>query len=356
MKILITGVCGFVGSTLAAAFQEQNSGITLLGIDNFIRPGSEINRLRLKRLGVQIFHGDIRLASDFEALPKADWVIDAAANPSVLAGIDGKSSSRQLIEHNLVGTVNLLEYCKAARAGLVMLSSSRVYSIPDLAKLQVDVRGLRFTLADGASMPLGISSAGIREEFSTAPPISLYGSSKLTSETLALEYSFSFGFPIWINRCGVLAGAWQMGTAQQGIFSYWVHAHASRRPLRFIGFDGYGYQVRDAFHPADLATLVYRQMNASDRGIPRLFNVGGGASNSMSLAELSGWCDQRFGKHEVASDPVPRPFDVPWVVMDSTPASRCFDWQPTRCLPSILEEIAQHAEQDPDWLDTTAPA
>ena len=70
---------------------------------------------------------------------------------------------------------------------------------------------------------------------------------------MALEYGLSFGFPVWINRCGVLAGAGQFGTAEQGIFSYWLHAHASRLPLRYIGFGGHGYQVRDAFHPADLA-------------------------------------------------------------------------------------------------------
>ena len=355
MKVLITGACGFVGSSLAATLKEQDSRVTLLGIDNFSRPGSETNRLKLKRLGVQVFHGDIRLASDFEALPQVDWVVDAAANPSVLAGIDGMSSSRQLIEHNLVGTINLLEYCKSAKAGLVMLSTSRVHSIPVLAALPVVVRGARFALEESVALDPGISSAGIREEFSTAPPISLYGSSKLASETLAQEYSSTFGFPLWINRCGVLAGERQMGTAQQGIFSYWIHAHARRRPLRYIGFDGYGHQVRDAFHPADLATLICRQMEASDRRIPRLFSVGGGVSNSMSLAELSAWCDQRFGKHEIGSDATSRPFDVPWVVMDSTAASRWLDWRPTRSLPGILDEIAKHADENPDWLDTTAP-
>src|SRR5687767_8647075 len=82
MRILITGICGFVGSTLAHAWAERGSGHELYGIDNFVRPGSEINRQRLRRLGVKVIHGDIRLASDFETLPDADWLIDAAANPS----------------------------------------------------------------------------------------------------------------------------------------------------------------------------------------------------------------------------------------------------------------------------------
>ncbi len=90
MKILITGVCGFVGGTLARALLESAEGLQLTGVDNFIRPGSELNRRELARLGVKIIHADIRSAADFETLPAADFVIDAAANPSVLAGVDGR--------------------------------------------------------------------------------------------------------------------------------------------------------------------------------------------------------------------------------------------------------------------------
>src|SRR5215472_14194158 len=111
MKVIITGACGFVGSSVAATLRELDERISIIGVDSFIRPGSEMNRLKLIRMGVSILHGDVRQASDVDSLPPADWVIDAAANPSVLAGVDGRSSSRQLVEHNLCGTVNLLEYC-----------------------------------------------------------------------------------------------------------------------------------------------------------------------------------------------------------------------------------------------------
>ena len=79
MRVLITGVCGFVGSTLARAWLEGGARHTLIGIDNLIRPGSESNRQALRRLGVSVMHGDLRMASDFESLPAVDWVIDAAA-------------------------------------------------------------------------------------------------------------------------------------------------------------------------------------------------------------------------------------------------------------------------------------
>ncbi len=355
MRILITGVCGFVGSTLARAL-AQSGGHRLTGLDNFIRPGSETNRAELRRLGVRLIHADLRNASDLETLPPADFVIDAAANPSVLAGVDGRSSSRQLVEHNLGGTVNLLEYCKAQRAGFILLSTSRVYSIAPLASLKVEVRADAFRLTETEDHPLGVGPAGIRETFATIAPVSLYGATKLAAEALALEYGETFGFPVFINRCGVLAGAGQFGRADQGIFAYWINAWVRRRPLKYIGFDGRGHQVRDCLHPQDLVSLVERQFSAGPLPVEeRLINCAGGARSARSLRQLSAWCEQRFGPHAVASDPQPRAFDLPWVVLDAAKADRLWGWQPQTPVDAILEEIARHAEQHPDWLDLSAP-
>ncbi len=351
MKILITGICGFTGSCLAEALLSLRSGLEIFGIDNLIRPGSQLNREKLRALGVRVHHGDARQASDLETLPKADWVIDAAANPSVLAGVDGKSSSRQLIEHNLVGTIQLLEYCKRASAGLLLLSSSRVYSVPALAALPMTVRDRGFILDASGSLPAGVSAEGIDARFSTEPPVSLYGATKLASEILALEYGAAFGFPVWVNRCGVMAGAGQFGTADQGIFSFWINAHLRRRPLTYIGFEGNGYQSRDAFHPADLARLLHSQMNCARQGGKRVYTAGGGPRNHMSLAQLTAWCDARFGAHAVATNLSPRPFDIPWIAMDSRDAAQDFGWSVALGLPAILDGIAQHAERNPQWLE-----
>src|SRR5271165_6808583 len=144
MKVLITGICGFVGSVLANELPRLLEGLEVVGLDNLSRPGSENNRGTLRKEGIRLLHGDIRNPSDLEWLPKMDWVIDAAANPSVLAGITGQSSSRQLMEHNLIGTINLLELCKRHGAGLVMLSTSRVYSLARLSALPIDVTNSGF--------------------------------------------------------------------------------------------------------------------------------------------------------------------------------------------------------------------
>jgi len=351
MKLVITGVCGFAGSALAGALLERRAGLEITGIDNLQRPGSEINRGRLRALGVRLLHGDIRLASDCESLPAADWLIDAAANPSVLAGVRGGGTSRQLFENNLSSFGNLLEYSKAHRAGLVLVSSSRVYSIAALAGLPLRVCGDAFALDPSGPLPPGVSERGIGAGFPTDAPVSLYGSTKLACEILALEYGAAFDFPVWIDRCGVLAGAGQFGTPDQGIFSYWIHAHLRRRPLRYIGFGGAGRQVRDALHPRDLAALIDAQLGAARGDGRRLYVAGGGPANALSLAQLTSWCDRRFGSHAPQPDPRPRPYDIPWIVMDSGDAARDFAWAPELHMPELLEEIAAHAEAHPEWLE-----
>ncbi len=362
MKVFLTGICGFVGSALAAALRDIDPKLELLGLDNLARPGSEENRLALRRLGVRVFHGDMRLASDFEPLPRTDWVIDCAANPSVLAGVverPGAATSRQLLEHNLFGTVNLLEFARRHRAGVVLLSTSRVYGIEPLAALPVVCApgGNAFTLPEsGARLPAGFSRRGVREEFSTAAPISLYGATKLASEILALEYGASYHLPVWVNRCGVMAGAGQFGKPDQGIVSFWIHSYRARRKLAYIGFGGHGWQVRDALHPRDLAQLVYRQMLVGrGSGQSPVVNVSGGTASAFSLAQLTAWCRARFEfAHEITAQAEPRPLDLPWLVLDAARAESIWEWQPETSFESICEEIARHAEARPDWLDVSS--
>ncbi|MEY2564166.1 MAG: CDP-paratose 2-epimerase [Verrucomicrobiota bacterium] len=351
MKILVSGICGFVGSTLSQGLLDLDPSIEVIGLDNLSRGGSHLNIEPLRQRGVKVVHADLRAASDLESIAAVDWIIDAAANPSVLAGVDGATSSRQLIEHNLYGTVNLLELAKRHRAGFILLSTSRVYSVRSLSGIPVKATGGGYKPDPDADLPQGVSEHGVAENFSTTPPLSLYGSSKLASESIALEYGETFGFPVWINRCGVLAGAGQFGRADQGIFSFWVNAYLRRAPLEYIGFDGKGHQTRDCMHPRDLLPLLQKQMAAGNSHKPRALNLGGGTANSMSLAQLSQWCEARFGAHPVTSDPKPRQFDVPWLVMDSGLADATWNWRPSITLDAILTEIAQHAEANPRWLE-----
>lgn len=358
MKILVTGGCGFVGAAICRRFLAARPGLALTVLDSLRRRGSETNVADLEARGVRVVHGDVRVAADIEALGPFDWVIDAAAEPSVLAGTaaGGHTGRRQLVDHNLGGTVNLLEAAATWQAGLVLLSTSRVYSIPALCELPLGERTGRggagaFAVDAARPLPAGLAATGITEAFSTAAPVSLYGATKLAGETLALEYAHAAGTPLVIDRCGVMAGAGQFGRADQGIFSWWIHRWAARRPLAYIGFGGRGLQVRDCLHPDDLAELLLLQMAAARGGKPELLHASGGAASATSLAELSLWCSERLGPHDVAASGESRPYDLPWVVLDHTAATTQHGWKPTRTAERIFEEIADHAERHPGWID-----
>jgi CDP-paratose 2-epimerase len=365
MKIVITGICGFVGSALARGFVSE--GNEVCGLDNFMREGSRKNLELLKKLGVHVVEGDIRNEADLAKMPKADWVLDCAAEPSVLAGAGGGMGSYELMDHNLIGTIHLLEFCKKHEAGIILISTSRVYSISPLSKLKLKVEKGAYALAGGGGLKVkGVTGKGISEEFSTEPPLSLYGASKKCAELLALEYAEAFKYPVWINRCGVLAGKGQFGKADQGIFSFWIRSWKENRPLKYIGFDGKGSQVRDCLHPKDLLSVLKKQMTTgagdgrwkmegggseksesenrkvgkSDSVDLRICNFGGGVGNSCSLRQLSEWCEKKFGPRKVESDPKPRPYDLPWVVMDSSRAEKMWGWKVQTSMEGIFDEIA----------------
>jgi CDP-paratose 2-epimerase len=352
MRILVTGICGFAGSCLVRELLSRRPGLSIVGLDNFSRPGSRRNRGPLEALGISVLEGDVRRPETIAEAGAVDWVIDASANPSVLAGLPGHSASRDLLETNLVSTIHLLEHCRAHRAGFILLSTSRVYGIEPLARVRVEAAGRAYRPVPAQDWPPGLSTEGISEEFSIAPPASLYGVSKSASEMLALEYRAAFGLPVWINRCGLLAGAGQFGRPDQGIVAYWIHAWQSGRPLSYIGFGGQGHQVRDMFHPRDLAGVILEQLGAAtDDARPRVANFAGGTASARSLAELSSWCSQRFGARPVSSDPATRPYDLPWIVLDCSRARRHWGWSPSLGPEEIWEEIARHAEAHPGWLE-----
>ncbi len=356
MNILVTGGCGFVGSAICRGLITHLSGCRVTVLDNLRRQGAETNRGPLESLGVTVVHGDVRMQSDIDALGAFDWLIDAAAEPSVLAGTAAGTAAgsattpRQLVEHNLLGTVNLLEAAARHHAGVVILSTSRVYSIPALATLplveQPCDRGPGFVVDPTRPLPAAASPAGITEAFSTAAPVSLYGATKLASESLALEYGHRYGTPCVIDRCGVMAGAGQFGRADQGIFSWWIRQWLAGRPLAYIGFGGRGLQVRDCLHPDDLFALLLAQL-ASPPPTPEIFNVSGGAASATSLAQLSQWCLEHLGPYRgeqpITAAAETRPYDLPWVVLDHAAVTARYGWRPRRGTAAICDEIAAAA-------------
>jgi CDP-paratose 2-epimerase len=338
MRILITGGAGFVGSNLALVFAKE-PGVAVTAFDNLRRRGSELALARLREGGVSFVHGDIRNPEDLEGLPAADLMIECSAEPSVHAGYDG--SARYLVNTNLTGTFNCLEYARRHGTAVVFLSTSRVYSIAALRTLPLRPEGQRFALPPGEA-GAGWSERGIAEDFSTGPPRSLYGTTKLASELLIEEYNAAFGLRTIINRCGVITGPWQMGKVDQGFFVLWAACHLYRRRLRYTGFGGKGYQVRDVLHVADLFDLIRLQTASFERYSGQSYNVGGGVNTSVSLAELTDLCRARTeSASKPGEDPTTRPADIPYYVTDHGAVTGATGWTPKRPVEMILDEVLE---------------
>ncbi|MBU0483627.1 MAG: NAD-dependent epimerase/dehydratase family protein [Proteobacteria bacterium] len=339
MKILITGGAGFVGSSLARLFKENAPQNKIVVFDNLRRRGSELNLPIFKKAGIEFVHGDIRSQSDFSALADSfDLFIEASAEPSVLAGTGGDCN--YLFDTNLRGTFNCLEFARRQCEAMFFISTSRVYSIPDLLALPLVEQETRLEINDQNPLPHGLTAKGINEEFNVARYRSLYGATKLASELLIQEYCAAFNLKAMINRCGVIAGPGQWGKTDQGVFALWVANHFFKRKLRYTGFGGIGKQVRDLLHPADLFSLIIKQLPVMAKYSGEVFNIGGGLANSVSLLEYTGICQEVTGnKIEINSDPETNKVDIPYYVSDCSRAQSVFGWQPEKSVWKMVGDI-----------------
>lgn len=337
MRVLITGGAGFIGANVAVGLVARHPDWELVALDNLHRRGAELNLARLGSAGVAFVHGDVRMADDVLRVGEVDALLECSAEPSALAGIGEEPD--YVVGTNLIGAYNCLELARRSGAYLVFLSTSRVYPVRALRELALIETGTRFELAPQQPF-VGASPAGIAEGFPLDGPRTLYGSTKLAAELLIEEYRDMYGLRAVIDRCGVIAGPWQMGKVDQGVFAHWVLAHHFRRPLRYIGFGGRGKQVRDVLHVEDLIDLLDEQLVDPERWDGRTVNVGGGRERSLSLVETTALCAEITGNRlELESFPETRPGDVPVYISDCGELAKLSGWRPRRTPSEILSDI-----------------
>ncbi len=337
MRLLITGGCGFVGSNLAVYFKEKYPLYQVIVLDNLKRRGSELNIERLKASGVTFIHGDIRNKEDIETVGFIDFLIDAAAEPSILAGLN--ESTDYVINTNLNGTINCLNYALKYDAGFIFLSTSRVYPFYKLDEVEYQETTERFIISNQQIIK-GISAFGITTEFPLEGPRSLYGATKLASELIIQEYMEFLNVKAVINRCGVITGPWQMGKVDQGVVVLWLLKHYWKSSLTFNGYGGLGKQVRDILHVHDLFRLIDIQISAIEKFKGNIYNVGGGLDCSISLLELTSICECLTG-NKIVITPVleNRKADIRLYITDNSKISGETGWEPLYKPKEIMNEI-----------------
>ena len=336
-KVLITGGAGFVGANLATTLVARLADVQVISLDNLSRRGSELNLPRLRAAGVRFVHGDVRQLEDLLAVGPIDVLVECSAEPSVLAGVSG--SPAYLVETNLMGAYHCLELVRRHQAQIIFLSTSRVYPVGRLSQVGLVESDTRFEIAPDQATT-GVSSAGISEDFPLDGARTLYGATKLAAELLLAEYRDSYAIRTVTNRLGVIAGPWQMGKVDQGVFTYWMLAHVFNRPLRYLGYGGTGKQVRDLLHVDDLAHLIIEQIEAPEHWDGQTVNAGGGRRCSLSLRETTSLCSTISGRCiDVICDGTQRPGDIPLYISDNSRLNGLTSWHPQRSAERTLEDI-----------------
>jgi CDP-paratose 2-epimerase len=350
--ILVTGGAGFVGAQLALRFKKQFPQARITALDNLKRRGSELNLAVLKQHGIAFVHGDIRVPEDLSSLvsttKRFDLLIEASAEPSVHAGSDG--SPAYVLQTNLNGTLNCLEFARRHVERMVFLSTSRVYSLSPLRNLKLKEGAVRLDAESTQPSP-GASERGLSENFPTDSARTFYGMTKLASEMAIQEYAGTYGLQAAVFRCGVIAGAGQFGKVDQGVYTLWMARHLFGGALGYTGFGGTGKQVRDLLHPDDLHTALSLALENASVWKGDALNLGGGLKHSVSLQEWTQLAQELTGKTlKLGMKSETAPADIPWYVSDCSKAEKTLKWKPTKSPREISGDIVSWLKQNESAL------
>ncbi|MDC0328414.1 NAD-dependent epimerase/dehydratase family protein [Candidatus Pelagibacter sp.] len=324
MKILVTGGCGFVGANICIHLKKQ--GFIVSSMDNLSRNGSKQNLKLLINQKIKNYKIDIFNHKKILKLPKFDLIIDCCAEASVEIS---KNEIDRVINTNLIGTYNILKKSKIDKSKIIFLSSSRVNSIDAINNI-IKKKVLR------KKIPI---TAKINENFNISGPKSIYGFTKLASEMLIQEFSYAFNIKFIINRCGVISGPLQFGKQDQGFISHWVAHHLLKKKLKYIGYGGYGQQVRDVLHIDDLTKLISLQIKKIEKINNQIFCVGGSSKSFTSLRKLTSICEKLTkNKIKISRSKKTSIYDIPYFITDNKKINQTYKWVPNKNIIDVVSD------------------
>ena len=322
MKILITGGCGFVGSNLALFLKKK--GFKVHTLDNLTRKGSRYNSNLLKKQKIKNYKINISNIKKIKSLPKYDLILDCCAEAAVEIS---KNDFDKVINTNLIGTINILKKSKNDKSKIIFISSSRIYPLEEMNKI-IKNKNLKSKIK---------ISKMFSEKDKIIGPKTIYGLTKLCSEMLIEEFSYAYKLKYLINRCGVISGPLQFGKQDQGFVSLWIWRHLNKKKLSYIGYGGYGNQIRDVLHIDDLSELILLQIKNINKINNKLFTVGGSKTSYTSLSQLTKLCQKITGnKIKMGKVSKTSSYDIPYYLSDNTHVSNTYRWKPKRNINQVV--------------------
>ena len=262
MKVLITGVAGFIGMHVAQRLLAQ--GVEVVGIDNLNDYYDvQLKEDRLKQLmplsGFRFIRLDMAERAAMEALfaaEKFQRVVNLAAQPGVRYSLQNPHA---YVNTNIVGFLNVLEGCRHNGVEhLVYASSSSVYG-------------------SNTHMPFSVHD-------NVDHPVSLYAATKKSNELMAHTYSHLYRLPTTGLRFFTVYGPWGRPDMSPSLFA---GAILEDRPIDVFN---QGKMQRDFTYIDDIAEGVVRVLDKVaepnplfDRDAPdtassdapyRIYNIG----------------------------------------------------------------------------------
>ena len=317
-KILITGGAGFIGTNAVHYFAKKGWNVCLL--DNLSRKGSEENLRWLESQKDYSFifkKIDIRDKRDIDKLFKEnnfDALIHLAGQVAVTTSID---NPRDDLDINILGTFNLLESIRKYSPNTTMINASTNKVYGELENYDVVEEDLSYKYK---SHPNGISESAVLDFHSP------YGCSKGSADQYVLDYARIYDIKATTFRQSCIYGPRQHGSQDQGWISWFIISSLSKRPINIYGN---GKQVRDVLYIDDLILAYDLAISQSSNITGEAFNIGGGASNSISLIQCINMIAEILDTKVEYNFSDPRPGDQKIFVSDINKISKALNWEPT---------------------------
>lgn len=345
MKILIIGGAGFVGYNLSIFLQEN--GHEIIAVDNLVRRGSELSIPKFKKQKIKFQHCDIRNKEDFLNLPKIDFVLNCAAQPSAINYTNPEFD----FANNTKGLINILEFCRKNQTPLIFWSTNKCYSGELVNSVPREINQKRYIWNNNEFKLNGWSKNGFNERLSVdGCDHSIYGASKIAADLLVQEWSDAYSIPAICNRFSCLAGPNQWGKAEQGWVTWFAIANELGLPIEIYGFDG--YQVRDCLFSSDLNKLIQKQIEKISDFKSKIFNVGGGINNSVSINEAINILETKNKKFSfISHKKQTRRADQAIYISDISNVSAEFNWAPEKTIDQGYNEILEWVKQNKETLE-----
>lgn len=316
MRILITGGAGFIGANCTVSFARKGHEIVIF--DNMSRAGSEKNLEWMKQeCSFEFVKGDVR---NYQALVDVtknygpfDLILHLAAQVAVTTSV---RNPQEDFEVNALGTLNLLEATRHhnSNATLIYASTNKVYGrMEDLRIIEKNGRYEYEDLREGADENLNLDFH------------SPYGCSKGAADQYCRDYHRIYGLKTIVFRQSCIYGYRQFGVEDQGWVAWFCIAAVLGKQITIYGD---GKQVRDVLFIDDLVRVFELAYEKRDRAAGRVYNIGGGPRNTLSLQELIQNLEHFLGKKIGLSYADWRPGDQKVFVANISLAKKDFGWEP----------------------------